>query len=89
MKNKIKKFIRENQIQTAGAITIPVVTFKFYDDGDTGFNIKVPYCPYNSTWQNSAFLFVKKFQEAFGHCPVHLNEKFFTIDYCLTYCDPD
>lgn len=89
IENKLKNFIKNNPINTNGAITTPKVTIKYYDDGDTGYYIKVPYCSWNYTWQASAFEFIKKFQEEFEICSIVLNVKYFKIDYNLTMCNPD
>lgn len=93
MKNKaqkeIEKFIKNNPINTNAAIAIPKVTIEYYDDGDTGYYIKVPYCSWNSTWRNSAFKFIENFQKQFGSCPIILNSKYFRIVFNLTMCDPD
>lgn len=88
----IDNYIKQNNnIQTGGAITIPLITTKVIEDGDITLRINIPYASYNKFWFNSVFSWIEKFRKESTHKPdsIYLESDCINIYINIHSCNPD
>jgi len=87
--SKVLDVCQKSGIDTAGAITIPSIYVKEYDDGDQGVTIEIETFSHNDTWSKSAFAFVTKLWKMFPKADLHLDHNQYRLNICTHACDPD
>lgn len=84
-------------IETAGAINIPFIHIKEYDDGDQGIIIEIETWPHNDSCSKSVYKFIGKLWQKFPQATIYpetvtLNgatRNQYRVDICTHMCDPN